>query len=96
MAGNKRIEQLSARTSRLATTRGFVPKVVTIEIPTAMDRDSVLARHYKLYPRDKQAELTVVISRFGDADPNEPCGEHNDPKISRAWRELAREPMETA
>jgi hypothetical protein len=91
MAIEQMIDRLSSRTDRLATARGIVPEVAAIEIPTCMDRDDVLARHYLLYPQDAKAELTVVINRFGGADPDEPCGEHNDPKVSRAWRELARE-----
>jgi len=90
LATKQTIDRLCARTDRLATARGIVPKVAVIELPQVMNENAVLERHYRLYPRDRPAELTVTIRRFGGADPDE-YREDEDPKISRAWRELARE-----
>jgi hypothetical protein len=91
MATRATIDRLCSRISLISDALNPTrPKVATIEVPRVMKASDVITRHHQLYPMDARAELTVVICRFADADPDATCGEH-DPKASRAWRELARE-----
>jgi hypothetical protein len=92
MATRATIDRLCSRISRISDALNPPrPKVVAVEVPHGMDENAVVARHHQVYPQDKHAELTVCIRRFDDSDADAPYREHEDPKISRAWRELARE-----
>src|SRR4051794_25189426 len=86
MATKQQIDRLAGRIDELRTRVGLRPAVVTIQVPKGMDEALVVARHHKLYPRDRHAELTVTICLFGDVDPDAFYGEHENPKNSRAWR----------
>jgi hypothetical protein len=91
MATKLQLDKLRSRISAAAIRRGWTSASATIEVPAAMDEATVIARHYQLFPRDKGAKQTVIIRRFGPADPDVPPGDHADPRISQAWRGLARE-----
>jgi hypothetical protein len=92
LATNKQtIERLLSSISALAVTVGVKSELTIIAVPSALDENAVIARHYELHPRDAQSKLTVFIRRFGDPDPDAALFPFEDPKISQAWRELARE-----
>jgi len=82
---------LSAHTDALADRVEPRPKQAVIAVPESMDQDAVVKRHLKLFPQDRRAELIVVVRTFLEADPDAPYGEHENPRTSRAWREIARE-----
>ena len=85
------LDRLSARISQLAVSVGVQSELAVISVPSSMSEDAVLEQHYKLYPQDRQAKLTVILRHFGEANPDTAPLPHEDAKVSRAWRELARE-----
>jgi hypothetical protein len=92
LATNKQtIERLSERISGLAVAVGAKSELVVIAVPAQLDEAAVIARHCEMFPRDRKAKLTVVVTRFGDADPNVAPFPFESEKISAAWRAVAAE-----
>jgi hypothetical protein len=70
---------------------GAKSELVVISVPARLDENAVIARHYEMFPRDRQAKLTVVVGRFGEANPNSELLAFESPKTSAAWRTIASE-----
>jgi hypothetical protein len=95
MAPRQTLEKLRSRIEEAAVRRGFAPACVVVEAPQAMDEAAVLAKHFELYPRDRQAKQIITLRIFGPLpDPDASCGEHRSAKAGAAWRMLAREERE--
>jgi hypothetical protein len=94
MAQKQTLERLRSRIEEAAVRRGFAPASVVVEAPQAMDEAAVLAKHFALYPRDRQAKQIITLRIFGPLpDPDARCEEHRN-KAGAAWRMLAREERE--
>jgi hypothetical protein len=91
MANRQVLDKLSARIDALAVTVGVQSELTIIVVPSSLDENAVISRHYELHPRDAQSKLTVVITRFGEPDPDAALFPFESSKASAAWRELARE-----
>jgi hypothetical protein len=80
------LDDVSAMEARLEPEKNW--RAVSIQFPAALDENAVLARHYSLFPDDRDAN--VILRRIlYSADPND----GDDTKDSKAWRQLAREEM---
>ena len=80
------LDQIGAMEARFSGT-SIVP---FIRFPSCMDKDAVIERHFKLFPRERDAELVVVTCIEGVTAGDElNCG--YDRRADKAWREIAAE-----
>jgi hypothetical protein len=80
------LDNVSALEARFSGT-SIVP---FIRFPSCMDKDAVIERHFKLFPRERDAELVVVTCIEGVTAGDElNCG--YDGKGDKAWRQIAAE-----
>jgi len=89
LATKQTLDRLSSRIDALAVSVGVQSGLVIIEVPSSMNEAAVVEQHCKYYPRDRQAN-TVIVRRFCETGPDDYRADE-DRRISRAWRELARE-----
>jgi len=78
------VDDLEARL--LHRGRKIVP---FIHYPSCMDRDAVIARHFVLYPDERDADV-VVITALEAKSISEINGYHKN-KADQAWRVIAAE-----
>ena len=91
MASKATLDRISCAIDQLAVATGVRSALTVIAVPSSMAEAAVTARHYQIHKRDRQAKLTVMVTRFGEASPSVELMPFEDPKIRQAWRELARE-----
>jgi hypothetical protein len=87
MATSQRsIATLFDRIDKLARQLNPAPvAVAVVQIPEWLDRDAVLERHYRLYPRDAAAEQTVIVAHLGEPGSLD----KESTRSSCAWMQIA-------
>ena len=60
-----------------------------IRFPSDLEKDAVIERHFKLFPRERDAEL-IVITEIQVVTSNAELSSY-DGKGDKAWRQIAAE-----
>jgi hypothetical protein len=79
------LDQIGAMEARLSGT-SIVP---FIRFPSDLDEDAVIERHFKLFPRERDAELVVTTKIRVVASIAALSG--YDGKSDKAWRQIVAE-----
>ena len=67
MASKRAFEILAERIDQLGRLLGHRPAQAVVVWPWGTDEAAVVEAHMQLHPRDRNAEMVVLVREFGDA-----------------------------